>query len=298
MANVASNPNLWTGNAHDTPPSWWNGTAYVMDDSGRLGIGLFLTLNAMPGAGNTFGVNFQNFVSPNPPGTSSIAEVLVNGTSVHSFNLIGASGPTPYTYTFTGSETSFALQAITNNGGQFNTYGADFSLTPTVPTITALNESDSVGFNSQNNSLTYSIEANGSPVTPTSIAVVGSPGHGTATVSGLEILYTPTKGYNGPDSLTYNGVYDGITSNTATISIVVEPLPTPAEVRLRWTDDGGHNWSNFMGAPMGAIGQTANRVIFRRLGSTRDSTGLDRVFEISSDAYTQTCLVGASFLDA
>jgi hypothetical protein len=299
MANVASNPNLWTGAHSDSPPSWWNGTAYVMDDAARNGIGTVMTLKAMPGAGNTFTVNFQNFVSPNPPGTSSVLEVLVNGSAVHSFNLIGASGPTEYSYAFTGSETSFGLQAITNNGGQFTTYGADFSLTPTNPPApVASNESQSVAFNSQNNPITYQIEFSGSPVTPSSVAIVSQPTNGTATVSGLTILYTPTYGYDGADSFTYNAVYEGQTSNTATISIFVEPFPTPAEVRLRWTDDGGHNWSNFMGAPMGAIGQTSNRVIFRRLGSTRDSTGLDRVFEISSDAYTQTCLVGASFLDA
>lgn len=78
------------------------------------------------------------------------------------------------------------------------------------------------------------------------------------------------------------------------------PPPPPVilpYVRLTWSDDGGHNWSNAQEQSMGAIGQTSQRVIFRRIGSTRRNTGLDRIFEISSDAYTQVCLVGASIGD-
>lgn len=66
---------------------------------------------------------------------------------------------------------------------------------------------------------------------------------------------------------------------------------------LRWSDDGGHNWSNYKYQSMGSIGQTSYRVIFRRIGSTRRNTGLYRVFEISSDCYTQVALIGASLGD-
>lgn len=66
---------------------------------------------------------------------------------------------------------------------------------------------------------------------------------------------------------------------------------------LKWSDDGGHNWSNEQYSSMGSVGQTSFRVIFRRIGSTRRNTGLDRIFEISSDAYTQVALIGASLGD-
>lgn len=69
------------------------------------------------------------------------------------------------------------------------------------------------------------------------------------------------------------------------------------EMVLKWSDDGGHNWSNAQYQSMGSIGQTTQRVIFRRIGSTRRNTGLDRIFEISSDCYTQVALVGASIGD-
>lgn len=65
-------------------------------------------------------------------------------------------------------------------------------------------------------------------------------------------------------------------------------------VELTWSDDGGHNFANRQVQDMGDIGQTAQRVIFRRIGSTRRNSGLDRVFELSSEAPMQVCLVGAS----
>lgn len=50
-------------------------------------------------------------------------------------------------------------------------------------------------------------------------------------------------------------------------------------VLLRWSDDGGHTWSNYHEKAVGAIGSTQTRVIFRRLGSTEKLR--DRVYELS-----------------
>jgi hypothetical protein len=75
------------------------------------------------------------------------------------------------------------------------------------------------------------------------------------------------------------------------------PDPPFPEMILKWSDDGGHTFANRQIQSMGAIGQTAQRVIFRRIGSTRRNKGLDRIFEISSDAMVQVCLVGASIDD-
>lgn len=88
--------------------------------------------------------------------------------------------------------------------------------------------------------------------------------------------------------------------DTATLtptSPPVTPAVIPPLVVLRWSDDGGHHWSNAQEASAGATGQTAQRVIFRRIGSTRRNTGLDRIFELSSDSLEQVALVGASIGD-
>ncbi|MDO6415097.1 Ig-like domain-containing protein [Sphingomonas sp. BIUV-7] len=61
-----------------------------------------------------------------------------------------------------------------------------------------------------------------------SIAVASAPAHGTTSVSGDVVSYTPTSGYSGPDSFTYTATGSGGTSAPATISITVAPPPAPA----------------------------------------------------------------------
>ncbi len=73
-------------------------------------------------------------------------------------------------------------------------------------------------------------------------------------------------------------------------------LPTPDEnpqCVLRWSDDGGHTWSNEKFLPVGKIGETARRVIHRRMGSTRRNSGLDRIYELSSTDQFPVALIGA-----
>lgn len=72
-------------------------------------------------------------------------------------------------------------------------------------------------------------------------------------------------------------------------------LPAAAGVdpqaRLRWSDDGGHSWSNELWAPIGAIGETSTRVKWRRLGRTRD-----RVYEVTITDPVRVAMIGASVL--
>ncbi|WP_176140814.1 putative Ig domain-containing protein [Pseudoxanthomonas indica] len=59
----------------------------------------------------------------------------------------------------------------------------------------------------------------------TSIAVVTPPTHGTATVNGLNVEYTPAAGYSGEDSFTYTATGPGGTSAAATVTVTVNPVP-------------------------------------------------------------------------
>lgn len=72
------------------------------------------------------------------------------------------------------------------------------------------------------------------------------------------------------------------------------PDGTNPQCMLRWSDDGGHTWSNYRIAAVGATGQTALRVKFNRLGSTRRNHGLDRYFELSSTDQFPVALIGAN----
>ena len=63
------------------------------------------------------------------------------------------------------------------------------------------------------------------------------------------------------------------------------------QVMLRWSDDGGHTWSNEHWAGMGRIGEYGRRVFWRRLGMTMKLR--DRVYEISGTDPVKIAIVGA-----
>jgi hypothetical protein len=70
----------------------------------------------------------------------------------------------------------------------------------------------------------------------------------------------------------------------------LEPGVNP-QVMLRWSDDGGHTWSNEHWKSMGRIGQTGHRTIWRRLGMTLKLR--DRVYEISGTDAVKIAIMGA-----
>ena len=71
-----------------------------------------------------------------------------------------------------------------------------------------------------------------------------------------------------------------------------QPAPgVNPQVMLRWSDDGGHTWSNEHWKSMGHIGQTGYRTIWRRLGMTMKLR--DRVYEISGTDPVQIAIMGA-----
>ena len=66
------------------------------------------------------------------------------------------------------------------------------------------------------------------------------------------------------------------------------------EVMLRWSDDGGHTWSNEHWSKVGKIGEFYRRVWFRRLGMTLKLR--DRVYELSMTDPVKTAVMGAELL--
>ena len=63
------------------------------------------------------------------------------------------------------------------------------------------------------------------------------------------------------------------------------------QAMLRWSDDGGHSWSNELWASVGKIGERRKRVKWRRLGRSRD-----RVFEVTITDPVKVIIVGASVM--
>jgi len=60
------------------------------------------------------------------------------------------------------------------------------------------------------------------------------------------------------------------------------------KVILQWSDDGGHNWSDEHWEDIGKIGKTKTRIIWRRLGSSRD-----RVYRVRISDPVKVQLIGA-----
>jgi hypothetical protein len=83
---------------------------------------------------------------------------------------------------------------------------------------------------------------------------------------------------------TENGNY--IVGQAAPLSPGIEP-----QVMLRWSDDGGHTWSNEHWKSMGRSGQYGYRTIWRRLGMTTKLR--DRVYELSGTDAVKIAIMGA-----
>ena len=71
------------------------------------------------------------------------------------------------------------------------------------------------------------------------------------------------------------------------------PGYTP-QAMLRWSDDGGHTWSNEHWKSMGRIGRFGHRTIWRRLGATMKIR--DRVYEVSGTDPVRIYVMGAELL--
>jgi hypothetical protein len=78
-------------------------------------------------------------------------------------------------------------------------------------------------------------------------------------------------------------------------------IPAPAstqgvdpEVMLRWSDDGGHTWSNEHWSKLGKIGEYYRRVFWRRLGMTLKLR--DRVYELSGTDPVKIAIMGAELI--
>ena len=66
------------------------------------------------------------------------------------------------------------------------------------------------------------------------------------------------------------------------------------QVMLRFSDDGGHTWSNEKWVSMGAQGGFSTRAIWRRLGMTTKLR--DRVYEVSGTDPVKLVIVGAELI--
>jgi hypothetical protein len=88
-----------------------------------------------------------------------------------------------------------------------------------------------------------------------------------------------------------------LTTENGVILVTNPILPSPGynpQVMLRFSDDGGHTWSNEAWSNMGKIGEYYRRVFWRRLGMTLKLR--DRVYEISGTDPVKIAIMGAELV--
>jgi hypothetical protein len=71
-------------------------------------------------------------------------------------------------------------------------------------------------------------------------------------------------------------------------------LTTSPKVMLRWSDDGGHTWSNEHWTSIGRLGEYGHRAFWRRLGMTLKLR--DRVYELSGTDPVKITIMGAELI--
>lgn len=179
------------------------------------------------------------------PATVVITPASVPGGTVdvaYSQSLSSSGGIAPYTYSIASGSLppgvafssagvlsgtpavagsySFVVRSTDDAG-----YNATVNYTLVIADAVPVAADDSATTPSQQ-AATIAVTANDTGVI-TSVAVASAPANGTATVSGLDVVYTPNGSFFGTDSFTYTAIGPGGTSAPATVTITVTPLPVP-----------------------------------------------------------------------
>jgi outer membrane autotransporter protein len=228
------------------------------------------TVTYTPSANLYGGTDSFTYTATNPGGTSSPATVTVSvgqvtvptvaarsattpyntaasinlasviaGTGVTAVNI--ASNPMHGTVSVSGETVTYTPSATFYGGIDSFTYtatnpgGTSSSATVTVtvgevavPTVAA--KSVTTPYNTAT-SINLANAISGTDVT--GVAVAGNPSHGTVSVSGETITYTPAATfYGGTDSFTYVATNPGGNSSPATVTVTVTPLSTPVAAAL------------------------------------------------------------------
>ncbi len=231
------------------------------------------------GAGAPFSATRSYTLSINAPGIT-VSPGALSATQVavafsQQFSASGGNGSYTYTVSAGSLPSGLTLSAggllagtptaagsysfsVTATDGLNFTGARAFTVNVGQPVPVAVNDNASTLANS---AATLAVTTNDTgPIT--SIAIAQAPTHGTASVSGLNVIYTPTANYYGSDTLTYTATGPGGTSAPATVSITVTPLAVPVASAQTVTILAGkpvtiHATAGATGAPFTVVAMAA-----------------------------------------
>ena len=191
--------------------------------------------NTTPVASNaSYTVTQPNTLSITLVGTDADSDTLtytiVGSPSNGSLGSVGSGGSVVYTPTtdFTGSD-SFTFKV---NDGTIDSNTATVSITVNPEPNTTPIASNASYTVTQPNTLSITLVGTDADSDTLTYTIVGSPSNGSlgSVGSGGSVVYTPTTDFTGSDSFTFK-VNDGtIDSNTATVSITVNPEPNTTPI--------------------------------------------------------------------
>ncbi|NKZ40112.1 autotransporter domain-containing protein [Oleiagrimonas citrea] len=170
-------------------------------------------------SGGTAPYTYQVTSGSLPTGLTLSSSGLISGTPA-------AAGPYNFTVTATDATTG---SAAPYSGSQ--AYAVTVGSNPPIV-------SDDTASTPSQQAVTIPVTSNDSG-TINSIALASTPSHGTATVNGTSVVYTPTGTFFGTDTFTYKATGPGGTSAAATVTVTVTALAVPTAKNQSVTVLGG-----------------------------------------------------------
>jgi len=215
------------------------GTAVYTPNAGYYGSDSF-TFHATGPGGNSVAASIAVSVGDPPAPTASNGAITTAYNTAASTTLAASGVITSYAVVTSPAHGTVALSgAVATYTPTSGYYGADsftFHVTGPGGTSAAATVAVSVGAppapSALNGSLTAPYNTAATVTLPSSGAVAGyaidtAPTHGAVALFGGVATYTPTSGYYGPDSFTFNVSGPGGVSSIATISVTVQAPPPP-----------------------------------------------------------------------
>jgi len=160
-----------------------------------------------------------SFTAPASNGGAAITSYTVT-SNPGGITASGSASPITVTGLSNGTAYTFTVRA-SNSAGTGAASAASNSATPIISVPVAASLTVTVAYASGAATITPTITGG----TPTSLAIAAAPAHGTASVSGLSLLYTPASGFSGADSFSYTASNASGTSAVATVTVTVSSQP-------------------------------------------------------------------------
>lgn len=192
--------------------------------SAQLSVALTVTQSYAPAAAPTSTVVAAGSTSnPVPLDISgAVSSIAITASPAHgTLSISGTSVSYTPTAGYTGAD-SFSYTA-TNSFGTSSAATATLNVYSVPPSLTANAVKTAVAAGSSANPVVLNITGQA-----TSVAVATPPSHGTVTIIGTSVTYTPNAGYSGTDSFTYTATNANGTSPAGTATIVVNAAPVAA----------------------------------------------------------------------